>query len=38
MTDHDLWQHPEADFARELGEIPKPEGPTLHGKEHETDN
>lgn len=29
MTDHDLWQHLEADFARVMGEIPKPEGPTL---------
>lgn len=29
MTDHDLWQHLEAEFARVLGEIPKPEGPTL---------
>lgn len=27
MTDHDLWQRLEADFARVLGEIPKPEGP-----------
>jgi len=27
MTDHDPWQRLEADFARELGEIPKPEGP-----------
>ena len=30
MTDHDLWRHLEADFARVLGEIPKPEGPELN--------
>lgn len=29
MTDHDLWQNLEADFARVLGEVPKPKGPTL---------
>ena len=27
MTDHDLWQHLEAEFARVLGEVPKPKGP-----------
>lgn len=27
MTDHDLWRHLEAEFARVLGEVPKPEGP-----------
>lgn len=26
MTDHDLWQHLEAEFARVLGEVPKPKG------------
>lgn len=30
MTDHDLWQHLEAEFARVLGEIPKPEGADLN--------
>jgi len=28
--DESLWQHLEADFARVLGEIPKPEGPDLN--------
>ena len=27
MTDHDPWQHLEAEFARVLGEVPKPKGP-----------
>lgn len=31
MTPDDtLWQHLEAEFARVLGEIPKPEGPELN--------
>lgn len=28
--DESLWQRLEADFARVLGEIPKPEGPELN--------
>ena len=30
MTDHDLWQRLEADFARVLGEVPKPKEPDLN--------
>ena len=33
MTDHDPWRHLEAEFARVLGEVPKPKGPEAEEEE-----